>query len=197
MKNTNRTYKLALIGLMAAAVFICTYIHLDIPTPLGKTMLHFGNVMCLLGGLLFGPVIGGLAAGIGSMFFDMFDPVFLPECWITFILKFAMGFIAGAIAHGFKMTDIAATGKLKARQIAAAIIGALCYTCLYVGKTIVVNYFVLGTEWPTVWATVITKGTVSLVNAVVASVASLLLYAALRPALSRAKLFETLAGPNS
>ncbi|NMA06377.1 MAG: ECF transporter S component, partial [Ruminococcaceae bacterium] len=60
---------------MAALTFVFTmFFRIDIPTPLGKTMLHLGNVMCLLSGLLFGPVRGGLAGGIGSMMYDLFDP---------------------------------------------------------------------------------------------------------------------------
>ena len=72
MNSNNKTnaQRLGVIGLMAAMVFVATNFRIDIPTPLGKTMIHFGNVMCILGGLLFGGPIGGLAAGIGSAFFD-------------------------------------------------------------------------------------------------------------------------------
>lgn len=54
--------RLVLVGLMAALVFVFTFIGFDIPSPLGKAKLHLGNVMCLLSGLLFGPLTGGLAA---------------------------------------------------------------------------------------------------------------------------------------
>lgn len=46
-------YKMSVIGLMAAMVFVATNFRIEIPTPLGKTMLHFGNVMCILSGLVF------------------------------------------------------------------------------------------------------------------------------------------------
>src|SRR5574344_2065781 len=104
MKNkTGQIRTMVTVGLMAALVFIFTYIRIEIPVSItgGKTMLHLGNVMCILSALLFGKWKGGLAAGIGSMFFDLFDPMFLPECWITFIMKFAMAFVAGLIAYGF------------------------------------------------------------------------------------------------
>ena len=65
-KKKFSTKQIALIGVLSALVFAATYLHIDIPTALGKTMIHFGNVVCLLGGLLFGPVTGGLSAGIGS-----------------------------------------------------------------------------------------------------------------------------------
>lgn len=171
---------------MAAVVFIFTYIHIDIPTPLGKTMLHMGNVMCIMAALVFGPVKGGLAAGLGSMFYDMFDPVYLPECWITFINKFAMAFVAGLLAHHL----LKRAGAL--RFSVSAVVGALCYTLLYLTKTLVVNYYILGNAWETVEATLITKGTVSLVNSLVAAVLSVVLNRLLRRALSGAGLSEDL-----
>ena len=91
MKNKKFTVKdITTIALMAALVFVATNIKIDIPTPLGKTMVHMGNIICVLTGMLFGPLHGGLAAGIGSALFDLFDPVFAPEFWITFIMKFVI-----------------------------------------------------------------------------------------------------------
>lgn len=96
-------YDIVLVGLMAALVFVGTYLHLDVPTPMGKVMIHFGNVFCLLSGMLLGGVRGGLAAGIGSMFYDMMDPAYISECWITFINKFMMAFLCGIIVtYGVK-----------------------------------------------------------------------------------------------
>ena len=185
MKN-DRLKSMIVVGLMAALVFIFTYIRIDIPTPLGKTMIHLGNVMCLLAALLFGPLKGGLAAGIGSMFFDMFDPVFLPECWITFINKFAMAFVAGIFAHYL----LKKAGVLRFPLSAA--FGAITYTLLYIGKTIIVNYFVLGNTWQAVSATAITKGTVSLVNAIIAAVASVILCSLLRATLKKSGMSDKL-----
>ena len=59
---------LALIGVLAAIVFVLTkFISIPIPSPLGKTALSVGNAMCVLSALLFGPAVGGLAAGIGNI----------------------------------------------------------------------------------------------------------------------------------
>ena len=90
---------IVMVGLMTALVFIFTYLHIDIPTPLSNTMLHLGNVMSLLAALLFGGIRGGLAAGFGSMIYDMLDPRYLPTCWVTFIMKFMMGWVAGQLAE--------------------------------------------------------------------------------------------------
>ena len=180
------TERLAIIGLMAAMVFVATYfLHIDIPTPLGKTMLQFGNVLCILSGLLFGGLTGGLAAGIGSAIFDLMDPSFAPEFWITFILKFAMAFIAGTLAR---------KSRKPLRLSLAAAAGAFSYTALYVAKTIIVQYLVMRVEWQTVLTVAVTKGTVSLFNAVIAAVVSVLLALALRPALEKGGVYRRLEG---
>lgn len=182
------TLKLAIIGLMAALVFVATNFRIDIPTPLGKTMLHLGNVMCILSGLLFGSLTGGLAAGFGSAMFDLFDPTFAPEFWITFIMKFAMGYIAGYIAH-----SKGRNGEDKIFNIIAAVVGAFGYVVLYIGKTFIMNYLILGNKLEAVIAVTITKGTTSLINAIIAVIASLAIVLAIRPALKAAGLFDKLA----
>lgn len=181
------TLKLAIIGLMAAMVFVATNFRIDIPTPLGKTMLHFGNVMCILSGLLFGPLTGGLAAGFGSAMFDLFDPTFAPEAWITFIMKFAMGYIAGYIAY-----SNGRNGENKTFNTIAAVLGAISYVILYICKTFIMNYFIIGDKLEAVIAVTITKATVSSVNAIIAVIASLALALAIRPALKAAGIFNKL-----
>ncbi|HAQ41147.1 MAG TPA: ECF transporter S component [Clostridiales bacterium] len=181
-------YKISVIGLMAAMVFIATNFRIEIPTPLGKTMLHLGNVMCLLSGLLFGGTIGGLAAGFGSAIFDLFDPAFAPEFWITFIMKFAMGFIAGKISH---MNNY--DGENKRINIFAAIIGAAAYVILYVSKTIILQYVILESNWEAVIAVAGTKFVVSSVNALIAVIASIALSVLIRPALKSAGVFNKMS----
>ncbi len=182
-------YQMAVIGLMAAMVFVATNFRIEIPTPLGKTMLHLGNVMCILSGLLFGGAVGGLASGFGSAIFDLFDPSFAPEFWITFILKSAMGYIAGTISH-FKGYN----GQNKKINIIAAIAGAAAYVVLYTLKTIIMQYVVLGSNWEAVIAVAGTKFLVSSANAVVAVIASIALSLSIRPALKTAGIFEKMNG---
>ncbi len=102
-QNKLTVYDIVLVGMMAALVFVGTYLHLDVMTPMGKVMIHFGNVFCLLAGMLLGGVRGGLAAGIGSMLYDVMDPAYISECWLTFINKFMMAFLCGIIvSYGIK-----------------------------------------------------------------------------------------------
>lgn len=183
------TRKIALIGVLSALVFAATYIHFDIPTALGKCMLHLGNVVCLLGGLLFGPLVGGLSAGIGSAIYDLIDPAYAAEAWITFINKFMMGLVAGLICNIGRDKDAA---KERLFTIVGGICGSVTYVILYVSKTIIINYFINSGVWETVLAVAIQKGTVSLINGFIAVVVSVFLTLALRPALKRANIFQKL-----
>lgn len=135
MKNSRFTlYRIVIIGLMAAMVFVCTmFLGIRIPTPTGTTQLKTANAICLLTGLLFGGWTGGLAAGIGSALFDLTYPEWAAGAWLTFLFFFAMGAICGGIAHAG-----GAAGKNKARNWVAAICGAVGYWLLYIGKSIVV-----------------------------------------------------------
>ena len=183
-KNSNKIRLMAVVGLMAALVFVFTYIGIDIPSPLAKTKLHLGNVMCLLAGLLFGGVPGGLAAGIGSAIFDLMDPLWAPGFWVTFINKFAMGFVAGILYAKLKINP-------KARCIIAALAGSLTYSFLYISKSLITMHIVEGVTWKAAFLAIsTTKLPVTLVNGLIAVVCSVLLAAALRPALKKAGLFR-------
>ncbi len=74
-------------------------------------MIKLANAFVLLCGLLLGPVRGGLAAGIGSMIFDLMTPEYAPEAWITFLRFFLMAWLCGVIAYAG-----AAAAKKFARQ---------------------------------------------------------------------------------
>ena len=172
----------AFIGIMAALVYVTSaFLQIQIPTAIGSTRLHMGNVMCLLSGLLLGPVQGGLAAGIGSAFFDLTNPLYIASTPFTFAFKFLMAFVCGIIAHK--------CGSEKHwKTILGAIIGAVTYVILYLGKTFIEDYFVMGIPLNTVWLTVTQKGLVSTVNGIIAAVVSVPLYLTLKPLLKKAKL---------
>ena len=91
--------KKILAALMAALTCIATMI-LKLPTP---TMgyIHIGDGMTLLCGFLLGPAAGALAAGIGSMFADVFSgyAAFAPA---TFLIKALTAGIAGLLFRLFK-----------------------------------------------------------------------------------------------
>lgn len=182
-KTSFSTRQIVMIGLMAALVFIFSKFRIDIPSPLGKTGIHFGNIMCLLAGMLFGALPGGLAAGIGSALLDLSDPAYAPEFWITFLTKFAMGYMAGFL--GFHACQ---QGK-RAQVWLASVVGSMTYVVFYGLKNIIMGHFVKGFPWEAAIAeTLSLKIPVSLANGLVAVVCAAILVQLVAPALRRARL---------
>ena len=182
LKKYFTTHNIVLTGVLAAAIFVLTkFISIPIPSPLGKTALSVGNAMCILSALLFGPITGGLAAGIGNALVDLSDPAWAPEFWITFINKFLMAFVAGLIMHRVKL------GGDNLRVWFAGLLGSLTYCLLYVTKNIISGVFVKSFTWGVaVMETLTVKLPVTLANAIIAMVCAALLYMALRQPLRKA-----------
>lgn len=170
---------ITLIGIMAAAVYVASaFLQIPIPTAIGSTRLHMGNVMCLLSGMLLGAIPGGLAAGIGSMFFDLTNPAYITSAPFTFAFKFFMAWLCGKIISKCKV-------GLKIRFIGGAVAGAFLYVLLYISKSFIENRFVLGLPLEAVMLTVAQKSVVSSVNAVIAVIVAVPLGLALRPAVAK------------
>lgn len=189
--KTNRTkfftvQRLAIVGVLSAMVFVFTFLGIDIPSPLGQTKLHLGNMMCVLSGLLFGPLTGGLAAGIGSALYDLQNPAWAPEFWITFINKFALAFVAGMVMRCKFWKD-------GLRVWLAGVAGVSAYCVLYCTKNILSGVLVKGFTWDvSIIETLSVKLPTTFVNGVIAVICGGLLWAAIRPALKRAGLYNEL-----
>ena len=168
------TKDITLIGIMAAAVYVSSaFLQIPIPTAIGSTRLHMGNVMCLLAGILLGGVPGGLAAGIGSMLFDLTSPAYVSSAPFTFVFKFLMAWVCGKIA-GQRQTG------LKIRFTCGALAGSLVYMMLYLAKTFIRDRYVLGLPLQAVALTVAQKGIASGVNAAIAVIVAVPLGLALK-----------------
>ena len=90
--GSSRNKKLMMVvmtGLMAALVCVGSALRITLPVNVGTTSFHLGNIMCALSGILLGPVGGGLASGLGSAIYDMTNPLYISEAWITFLTKVA------------------------------------------------------------------------------------------------------------
>ena len=137
----------------------------------------------LVAGLLLGPFPGGLAAGLGSMFFDLTNPMYIASAPFTFAFKFVMAWLCGIIAHK--------CGKeVLWKTILGAVIGAVAYVILYLGKSFIEDFFILGLPLEAVMLTVTQKGLVSTVNGIIAAVVSVPLYVTLHPLLHKAGLLK-------
>ena len=174
---------------MAAVVFAGNYARIVIPISLGgQTAFTLGNIFSCLSGLLLGPV-GGLSSGIGAALYDLMDPRYAADCWITFITKGAMGLCAGLAANA----ALKKGGLTYARALAGTAIGCAAYYILYFAKTFFYTGLLKqGLPAPGAWLLVIDKIPASVFNAGVALVAAPPLTLAVRAALKRSGLGQML-----
>lgn len=90
--------EVVIIGLFSAICYIALMVFkIPIPSPVGKPFIHFGNMFVILAALLFSGTIGGLSGSIGMGLFDLFNG-WATSAPKTIVLKFGIGFVAGAIA---------------------------------------------------------------------------------------------------
>ncbi len=172
-KQRDILYKCVFTALMAALVYVGNFLSIPLAS---ETRIHLGNSMCLLAGLLFGGVSGGLASGIGGAMYDLFNPLYISSAPFTFINKFAMGFAAGFIRRHTKDERIGAA--------AGAVVGQLIYILLYLGKNFI-EQLLLGEPVSAALGVIGVKAGASFLNALAACVISIPLYYALSRALSR------------
>ncbi len=178
MKSKFSTKRIAMAGLLAALTVAGSAVRITIPVEIaGPTDFHLGNIVCALCGILLGPGLGGLAAGMGSAIYDMTNPLYISECWITFLTKGAYGVAAGLVARNVKGYR---------GDLLASITGALTYAMLYLGKTYLYGGRILGgmTHTAALLATA-TKLPATIFNAVVPIVCAPLLASAIRRALEQ------------
>ena len=153
---------------------------------LGDSKVHVGNAVCLLNGLLFGPLAGFLASGIGNMLYDLMTG-YGAECMITFVSKGAIAVVCGLIA-GNVINHEGLNKKDMTRVIISCILGALIYVVLYMMKTFVFGLTVNGLTMEATKIKMLSKLPASLINAAFAAIAVPLLYPVLHPALRKVGL---------
>ncbi len=181
-KQKFTVYDMVVVGLMAAIVYAATTIRIEVPTPMGKTMIHMATVACLISGLLFGPVRGGLASGFGSFFFDIFNG-WASSAPFTLVFKFVIGFLAGIITGGKPCKT--------PRTLLASAAGSYAYAVLYLTKDFIRD-LLLGGALETAIADVSVKSVTSLSNGTLAIVIATLLAPVLRKALDQAGIMRKL-----
>lgn len=181
----NFIYKLVFVGVMAAMIYVATvFIRIEIPTPTGPTNLKTANILCLLAGMLFGGTLGGLSAGIGSMLFDLTNPLYVSSAPFTLVFFFLMGAVSGWVSHiaGKK-------GESWKLNAFGGFCGALTYWLLYIGKSVIELVLAGSALWPAIAATA-PKMATSGINGVIAVVFATLLSKPLGSALRRAGLLQ-------
>lgn len=183
-KQAISTKRIVLAALMAALTVAGSALRITLPLEIaGTTSFHLGNIMCALSGILLGPGLGGLAAGLGSALYDMMNPLYISEAWITFLFKGAYGLVPGLIIRFGKKP----WGYFKATV--AALGGALTYAALYLAKSFFYNgMFLSGLTPAAAMVTVGTKIPATIFNAVVAIIFAPFLAMSIRTALEKNRL---------
>lgn len=180
-KSKFTTKKIVLTALLAALTCVGSMARIILPlTIAGTTSFHLGNIFCALSGVLLGPWFGGLAAGLGSAIYDMTNPMYLPECWITFLFKGAYGLVPGLIIWSGRKN----LSYVKAVVASAA--GAVTYAILYLAKGFFYDgLFIAGLTSDAALLNVAAKIPATIFNAVVAIVFAPILAVAIRKALDK------------
>lgn len=175
------TKRIAVTGLMAALTVAGSALRITLPLEIaGTTSFHLGNILCALSGILLGPIYGGLAAGLGSALYDIMNPLYISECWITFLLKGAYGMAAGLIIQCG--TEQYGYGK----ALLATSAGALSYAVLYLAKSYFYNGLLIsGLTTDAALLTVISKLPATFFNAGVSLICAPILAIAIRKALKK------------
>jgi len=116
---------LSMIGIFGAFTCVVTMV-IAFPIPATNGFINIGDAVVMITGLMFGPIIGGIAGGIGSSLADLF--LGYPQYILaTLVIKGLEGFFVGLIANPKK------NYKWNYRDFIAVVVG---------GFTMVVGYFI-------------------------------------------------------
>ena len=180
MKNQKiSTRRIAMAGLLAALTAVGSALRITIPVTIGGTSaFHLGNIFCALSGILLGPGLGGLAAGLGSAIYDMTNPAYISEAWLTFLMKGAYGLAAGLVFKHLKLREYV-------RDLLGTTAGAVTYAVLYLGKTCLKGMIVSGLTFDAALIATAAKLPATTFNMAVAMVVAPILSKAIRKALEQ------------
>ena len=188
MKNS-KTYRLALAALFSAlSSVVFPFLPIKIPVGADMTSIHLGNAVVVLGAFIIGGPLGGLAGAIGMSIGDLLDPVYAPLVPKTLFCKLLIGLITGFVAH--KLGGITKTDDPK-HVLTWTILAAACGLIFNIFADPIIGYWykilVLGKAAADLSLKINFVATT--INAVVSLVVSVVVYAALRPALKKAGFF--------
>ncbi|MCR4925177.1 MAG: ECF transporter S component [Clostridiales bacterium] len=130
-----KNIKFLVMASMLAAIICATTLVVRIPSPTNG-YVNIGDCFVVLSGWLLGPIYGSLAAGIGSMFADLFGgyPHYMPG---TFVIKALMALASYYILKLLKKGKIKAELSYIISSVVSAVImilGYFGYSSLILGK---------------------------------------------------------------
>jgi uncharacterized membrane protein len=107
---------ISIIGIFSTLICILTII-ISVPIPATQGYINIGDAGVMFTALLFGPIIGGIAGGVGSSLADIIlgYTIYAPA---TLIIKGLEGFIVGLIANPKRQIS-----RINSRDIISVIAG--------------------------------------------------------------------------
>ncbi|HUX98391.1 MAG TPA: ECF transporter S component [Candidatus Deferrimicrobium sp.] len=96
-----RTLNIALASIFAALVCVATILF-KIPVPATEGYFNIGEIFIYIAAILFGPIIGGFAGGVGAGLADALSG-YLNFAPATLIIKFCEGFFIGFIIFKLRL----------------------------------------------------------------------------------------------
>ena len=190
-RNSNALItRIVFTGVMAAIICVITTFRI----PRGQSKVHFANSMCLLSGLLLGPVWGGTAAGLGSAIYDvLLGGYSFFDALITFVSKFAMAWVTGSLSRTWVLKKEEKSWKENLLPlVVSCVLGALTYVALYMLKTWLFKLYVEPVPVDTIPGIMVAKLIPSLIDAAFAVVTAPIFYHAVRPALKAGGILKQL-----
>lgn len=180
MNQKLTTKKTVLAALLAALTVAGSAMRIVIPVSIGgQSAFHLGNIFCALSGILLGPWLGGVAAGLGSAIYDMFNPMYISEAWLTFLMKGAYAVAAGLVVRSGKKE----WGYGKA--LAGTTAGAVTYAILYLAKSYLKAMWLKGLSGVAAAIVVLEKLPATIFNVAVAMIFAPVLAISIRTALAK------------
>lgn len=127
---------LVLAALMAALTTVATMI-IRIPTPT-QGYIHLGDGMVLMCGVLLGPGVGALAAGIGSMMSDLIGGYM---AWVpgTFVIKALTAMLGGWLYHRLAGKGLNTVARVALCGIPAELVMVLGYFLYEAGMEVMMG----------------------------------------------------------
>ena len=184
--------EISIIGLMAALSFVA-YEFFRIPNVLGTgSSFHLGNTFTALTALLLDGVSGGLAGAIGLALADVAagDAGYAVT---TFLLKFIIGLVCGAVAHKLlHLHELDASKMSKVRYVGLVTVASFSGLLVNVFTDPFLGYFrnrfIFGLDADITMVFAKVASGVTLVNSILSCVCCVVLYLAIYPALKKAHL---------
>ena len=90
------TFRIAITAIMTALVMVSTIV-ITLSVPATNGYFNVGEGIIYISAILFGPIVGGVAGGVGAAIADLVvAPIYAPG---TLIIKLIEGFIVGLLAY--------------------------------------------------------------------------------------------------